>query len=262
MIEKADKMWYYMFVERIKFIIQYDGKDFSGFQVQPEKRTVQGEIEKVLEFLLGEKIKIYASGRTDAGVSALAQVCHFDTEKIVNENKLISSMNALLPKDVAVTKLEKVSEDFDSRFSAKRKTYHYNFYVSKFTLPLFDKTALRVNHYANVSLMNEACKYFVGTYDFSSFVATKSGKTDFVRTIYECKIIEKGDGVYALKITGNGFLYNMVRIIFGTVLLAGYGKIKPEEIKNIIDAKSRARAGKTMPSYALMLKNVDYLDKN
>ncbi len=244
-------------MERIKLVMQYDGTLFSGFQVQPEKRTVQGELEKVLSFLLKEDTKVYASGRTDAGVSAMAQVAHFDTEKKVNEKSLLSSLNALLPNDIAITDVKKVDESFDARFSAKRKTYWYKFYISKFELPLF-KDALRINDYADVSLMQAACKYLVGTHDFESFVSKKSGKTDFVRTIYDAKIIELGDGLYAFEVTGNGFLYNMVRIAFGTILNVAYKKIKPEEVLKIIEAKDRSKAGKTMPAYALLMKKVDY----
>ena len=244
-------------MERIKLVIQYDGINFCGFQVQPGKRTIQGEIEKVLSFLLKEDIKIYASGRTDAGVSAFAQVVHFDTNMQVNEKTLLSSLNALLPSDIAITEAQKVDKSFDSRFSVKKKTYLYKFYVSKFDLPLF-KDALRINDYADVELMNKACKYLIGTHDFESFVARKSGKTDFVRTIYDAKIISLDDGLLALEITGNGFLYNMVRIVFGTLLNVAYKKIQPEEIKNIIDAKNRQKAGKTMPAHALLMKKVEY----
>lgn len=245
-------------MERIKLVVQYDGTNFCGWQLQPEKRTVQGEIEKVLAFLLKEEVRLYASGRTDAGVSAYAQVCHFDTEKSVNEKKLCDSLNALLPEDVAVLTCEKVGEEFDSRFSVKKKTYQYKFYVSKYKLPLFEKTALRVNHYADVGLMNEACKYLIGTFDFESFVSAKSGKTDFVRTIYDAKIVSFDDGTYALEITGNGFLYNMVRIVFGTLLKVAYKKMKPEDIKKVIDGKDRSLAGKTVSSHALFMKKVDY----
>lgn len=244
-------------MERIKIVMQYDGTLFCGFQVQPEKRTVQGEIEKVLSFLLKENIKIYASGRTDAGVSAFSQVAHFDTEKQVNEKSLLSSLNALLPNDIAIIEVSKVDEFFDARFSVKKKTYQYKFYVSKFDLPLF-KDAIRINDYADLNLMNEACKYLIGTHDFESFVARKSGKTDFVRTIYDAKIISLGDGLYVFEITGNGFLYNMVRIIFGTLLCVAYKKIKPEDIKTIIEVKDRQKAGKTMPAYALLMKKVEY----
>ena len=245
-------------MERIKLVVQYNGKDFSGYQLQPGKRTVQGELEKTLEFLLKEKVRTYASGRTDAGVSSFGQVVHFDTEQKVNTKKLLDSLNGLTPDDIAVTECKEVPSTFDARFSAKKKTYQYRFYVSKYELPLFDDRAFRVNDYVNISKMQEACKYLVGTHDFGSFVAKKSGKTDFVRTIYESKIVELGDGLYAYEVTGNGFLYNMVRIIFGTILKVGYGKIEPEEIKKILEAKNRSASGKTMPAKALFMKNVEY----
>ena len=245
-------------MERIKLVVQYNGKDFKGWQVQPNKRTVEGELERVLEFLLKEKIKTFASGRTDSGVSSYGQVVHFDTNCKVNENKLLTSLNGLLPKDVAIVSCEKVDESFDARFSVKKKTYQYRFYISRFELPLFEDFAFRVNDYVNIENMKEACKYFIGTHDFGSFVSKKSGKTDFVRTIYDSKIIEFADGSYAFEVTGNGFLYNMVRIMFGTVLKAGYGQIKPKEIENILAGKNRVLAGKTMPPKALVMKKVEY----
>lgn len=245
-------------MDRYKIVMQYDGENFKGFQVQPEKRTVQGELERVLTSLLKENVKIYASGRTDSGVSAKAQVAHFDTECTFDEKKMLSSINAFLPEDIAITSLEKVTDEFDARFSAKRKTYQYRFYVSKFELPLYKKTALRVNDYVDIEKMKEGAKYIIGTHDFRSFVASKSGKTDFVRTVYDAKIVKHDDTLYAFEITGNGFLYNMVRILFGTLLMIGYGKRKPEDMEKIIKQEDRQMAGKTMPAHALLLKSVDY----
>ncbi|MBQ8425989.1 MAG: tRNA pseudouridine(38-40) synthase TruA [Clostridia bacterium] len=245
-------------MNRFRIDMAYNGKNFSGFQIQPNKRTIQEEIEKVLSFLLKENVKIYASGRTDAGVSALCQVAHFDTEKEIIEKKLLDSLNALLPNDISILKVESVSGEFDARFSAKKKTYRYHFYISKYSHPIFDEYATRIYDYADVNLMQEACKYFIGTFDFKSFVSKKSGKTDFVRTVYDAKIISLENGIYAFEITGNGFLYNMVRIIFGTLTQVGYGKIKPQDVVKIIDGQDRSLSGRTMPSKALMLKNVDY----
>ena len=245
-------------MERIKLVVQYDGKDFNGWQIQPNKRTAQGELEKVLEFLMKEKVHTFASGRTDSGVSAFGQVVHFDTEQSVNTKKLLVSLNGLLPEDVAVTSCEVVPETFDARFSVKRKTYQYRFYVSRFRLPLLEARALRVNDNVSIDKMTEACKYFIGTHDFGSFVSKKSGKTDFVRTIFNAKIVSIGDGVFAFEVTGNGFLYNMVRIMFGTILKAGYSQIKPEDIESILSGKNRALAGKTMSPKGLVMKNVEY----
>ena len=243
---------------RIKLVVQYNGKNFSGWQLQPNKRTVQGELEKVLEFLLKENIRTYASGRTDTGVSSYGQVVHFDCNQSINTKKFLDSLNWLTPEDIAVTSCEIVPETFDARFSAKKKTYQYRFYVSKYTLPLFEDTCLRINDYVDIKKMDEASKYFIGTHDFGSFVAKKSGKTDFVRTIYDSKIIAKDDGSYAYEVTGNGFLYNMVRIMFGTILKVGYGKMEPKAIVDILEKKNRIYSGKTMPAKALYMKSVEY----
>lgn len=245
-------------MERIKLVVQYNGKEFCGWQVQPNKRTVEGELEKVLEFLLKEKIKTFASGRTDSGVSSYGQVVHFDTEQVIDVKKLHTSLNGLLPKDIAIVSCENVDSSFDARFSVKKKTYQYRFYVSRFELPLFEDFAFRVNDYVSIEKMKEACKFFIGTHDFGSFVSKKSGKTDFVRIIFESKIVELGDGLYAFEVTGNGFLYNMVRIMFGTILKAGYGQIEPKDIDEILKGKNRTLAGKTMPSKALVMKKVEY----
>lgn len=245
-------------MRRFRLDVAYNGKDFSGYQIQPNKRTVQEEIEKVLTFLLKEEIKIYASGRTDAGVSALCQVIHFDTEFDVVVGKLTDSLNALLPSDISVLKVTEVGTDFDARFSAKKKTYRYLFYVSKYRHPIYDDFAQMIKSYADIDLMREATKYLVGTFDFKSFVSKKSGKTDFVRTIYNADIVKVTDDIYAFEITGNGFLYNMVRIIFGTLLKAAYKKINPKEVLDIILSQNRAEAGQTMPPKALYLKSVEY----
>lgn len=247
-------------MEKIKLKICYNGKNFSGFQIQPKKRTVQEELEKTLEFLLKEKVRIFASGRTDAGVSALGQVVHFETSGEVNLTKLLDGLNALLPPDISVTSAERASPDFDARFSVKKKTYMYFFYVSKHTNAVFDDFATRVNDYADLEKMKEACKYLIGTFNFKSFVSRKSGKTNFVRTIYDAKIVEILPNLYAFEITGNGFLYNMVRIIFGTLVMISYSKVEPKDILSIIEGEDRSKAGKTMPAKSLILKNVDYDD--
>lgn len=246
-------------MNRIKLVMEYLGTNFSGFQVQPNKRTVQGEVESALQTILGTPVKIYASGRTDAGVHSLGQVAHFDTEKEVDCGFLLHKLNELTASDITILSVEPVSLDFDSRFSVKRKTYEYRFYLSRFDRAIMIGRALRVNDNINVARMKEATKYLVGTYDFSSFVARKSGKTDFVRTIYSADIVEGDDGLYKFVITGNGFLYNMVRIIMGTLLDVGAGRKEPGDILNIINGKSRALAGKTVPPVGLYMKRVEYL---
>lgn len=238
--------------------MEYLGTDFKGFQAQPNKRTVQGEVERVLSEILNQEIKIYASGRTDAGVHSLGQVAHFDIEGEVDVKRLHYELVNRLPQDISVSRVEEAPLDFDSRFSVKRKTYVYKFYLSRYERAVFRGRALRVNDNVDVSKMMEACKYLVGTHDFKSFVTKKSGKTDFVRTIYSAKITASEEGIYEFEVCGNGFLYNMVRIIMGTLIEVGSGRKAPQELKNIIDGKARAMAGKTVLPYGLYMKKVEY----
>ncbi len=245
-------------MKRIKLKLEYDGTNFAGYQVQPEKRTVEGELEKALRSVFNEDVKTFASGRTDAGVHAMGQVVHFDMPKEIKNKHLDDSLNFYLPSDIRVVSFEEVDASFDARFSPKKKTYGYKFYLSRCERPLLRNRALRVNDNIDIEKMNEGAKYLLGEHDFTSFVARKSGKTNFVRTIYSAKVVSLGDNEYMLTISGNGFLYNMVRIIMGTLLFVGQGRISPAEVKDIVDAKDRKRAGKTAPPYGLYLLDVTY----
>jgi len=245
-------------LHRIMLVMEYIGTEFSGFQVQPKKRTVQGEVEKLLSSILGEDIKIYASGRTDAGVHSLGQVAHFDIGRKIDTKFLHHELILNLPKDISISKVEEVSLDFDSRFSVKRKTYVYKFYLSRYEKAVYVGRATRVNDNVDVEKMKEACKYIVGTHDFKSFVTKKSGKTDFVRTIYSAKISETEAGLYEFEICGNGFLYNMVRIIMGTLIDIGSGRKSPMDMEKIIQGQSRTLSGKTAPAHGLYMKKVEY----
>jgi len=243
---------------RIKLTIEYDGTNFCGYQVQPGKRTVQSELENAIINLYGEKVITYASGRTDAGVHSLGAVVHFDEPRILKNRRIADSINSFLPEDVKVIKAEEVRDNFDARFDAKRKTYSYKFYLSRCERPLMKNRALRLNEEIDVCKMQEACEFLIGEHDFTSFVARKSGKTNFVRTIYSAEIKHIQNREYEFIITGNGFLYNMVRIIVGTLVNVGYGRCEPNAVKAIIDSKDRQKAGKTMPAYALYMVNVEY----
>lgn len=243
---------------RIKLVMEYVGTDFSGFQIQPQKRTVQGVVEENISIILGQKVKIYASGRTDAGVHSLGQVAHFDIEKDVDAKFLQHELNKILPNDITISEVKQVDDNFDSRFSVKKKTYVYKFYLSRFERAVYVNRALRVNDNVKIEPMKEALKYLLGTHDFSSFVARKSGKTDFVRTIYDAKITETENGLYEFEISGNGFLYNMVRIIMGTLIDIGSGRKIPQDMKSIIEGKSRSLAGKTVLPHGLYMKRVEY----
>ena len=244
-------------MQRYKLTLEYDGTCFCGYQVQPEKRTVESELERALEKIYGTKVKTFASGRTDAKVHSLGQVVHFDEPREI-KNDIMNTLNAFLPDDVKVSSIEKVGEEFDARFNAKKKTYGYHFYLSRYEKPLMINRSVRLNDNLNIEKMKEACKYLIGEHDFTSFVARKSGKTNFVRIIYNAEILNIGQNEFMLKITGNGFLYNMVRIIMGTLVKVGEGKIKPEQVKDIIEAKDRQMAGKTLAPHGLYLLKVEY----
>ena len=244
-------------MERYILKVSYNGNNYSGFQVQNDKDTIEKRLEDALTQVCKQDIKVIASGRTDAGVSALCQVCHFDVDGEISEHKVISYANALLPKDIRILEIIHTTYDFHSRFNAKKKTYEYYFYEGMEN-SLYEAHATHIGIKIDIDAMQEACTYFVGEHDFSAFCASNTDVKDKVRIVYACKITEVNSGLYKLTICGNGFLYNMVRIIMGTIAMVGLGKILPKDIENIINGKDRNKAGKTMPSKGLILKNVEY----
>lgn len=242
---------------RYKLIISYIGENYSGFQKQLDKLTIQETLEKALTEVTREQISVVASGRTDAGVSAFKQVCHFDVIDEINTQRTIGYCNRLLPEDIRILGIEKVEEDFHARYSAKEKTYEYYFYRGSES-PIYDKFATYIGYNVNIDDMKYACNYFLGEHDFSAFCASNTEVKTKVRKILDIKIIDVDECLFKLSITGNGFLYNMVRIIMGTLVSVGLGKILIEDISDIIKSKDRNKSGKTMPSKGLYLKNVMY----
>ena len=240
-----------------KIIVEYTGKNYSGWQIQAGKTTIEGELVRAIVEISGEKVAVVGSGRTDAGVRACGQVANFLLKKSFDPNKLVLALNAHLPNDISIKSAEIVADDFNARFAAKRKTYEYYFYVAASRSSIYDEFALQTKR-ADITKMQQACKYLVGEHDFSSFVARNSGKTNFVRTIFDAKIEQVGDNLHKFIICGNGFLYNMVRIIMGTLIAVGEGKIAPEDVGKIIDAKDRTKAGKTVSAVGLCLASVEY----
>lgn len=236
--------------------ITYDGENYAGWQKQLNTKTIQGEIENALKVLLKEDVKLVGSGRTDAGVSALGQVAHFDTEKqIDNISKFTYSLNGILPNDIKILKMEET--DIHARFSAKEKTYLYKLYKSNIELPLMHKS-LRIDEDVNVNIMQECAKLLVGEHDFKNFCASGSEVESTVRKIYKIKFVENHfDNSIEFYITGNGFLYKMVRNIVGLLLEVGGGKISKEEFLEIAFGDKK-NSKKTAPSFALHLYNVLY----
>ena len=244
-------------MNRIKIDFSYDGRNFYGFQYLKDKRTVQGVLEEALSKILGEEIKITASGRTDAGVSAFHQVAHFDTNSSIIATNICFAVNKILPKDVQVFNSKRVSSNFHARFSAKSKTYKYYVYESKHINPIYENFMYRCEKELDIESMREGAKYLIGKHNFKAFATQDKNVTNHTREVYKIDI-EQNNNCYIFTINGNSFLYNMVRNIVGTILDVGIGKITPNKIKTILDSKCRKNAGKLVPSYALCLCDVFY----
>lgn len=244
-------------MRNIKLVIEYDGKDFNGWQKQPNKLNIQGEIEKVIYSITGEEVNLIASGRTDAGVHAIGQVANFKTNSNIPIDKIGLAINSRLKKSIVIKDVEEVDERFHSRYLCKQKTYRYIINNSKYGTAIYRNLEYHFPVKLNVNDMKKAIKFFEGEHDFKAFKASGTSSKSSVRTIFNTNLYEKDDRIY-IELTGNGFLYNMVRIISGTLLDVGIGKIEPEEIKDIIDKKDRKFAGKTLPPQGLCLVEVNY----
>ena len=244
-------------MRNIKIIIEYDGKDWGGWQKQPNKLNIQGEIERAIEEITGEKVQLIASGRTDAGVHALAQVANFKIEKDIPVEKIPYALNSKLKKSIRIKSAEEVDEKFHSRYTCKRKTYRYVINNSVQGTAIYRNLQYHFPEKLDEEKMNKGIKYLIGEHDFKSFKASGTSSKSSVRTIYDAKVTREGD-IVTIELTGNGFLYNMVRIISGTLIDVGIGKTKPEEVKEILEAKDRLKAGKTLPPTGLYLVDVKY----
>ena len=244
-------------MRNIKITIEYDGKDFNGWQKQPNKLNIQGEIERVIEEITGEKVDLIASGRTDAGVHALAQVANFKIEKDIPIEKIPYALNSKLKKSIRVKSAEEVDEKFHSRYTCKRKTYRYVINNSVQGTAIYRNLQYHFPEKLDEEKMNKGIKYLIGEHDFKSFKASGTSSKSSVRTIYDAKVTREG-GIVTIELSGNGFLYNMVRIISGTLVDVGIGKIKPEDVKDILEARDRLKAGRTLPPTGLYLVDVKY----
>lgn len=244
-------------MRNIKLTIEYDGKDFNGWQKQPNKLNIQGEIERAIEIITGEKVDLIGSGRTDAGVNALGQVANFKIEKDIPIEKIAYALNSQLKKAIRIKKAEEVPDDFHSRYTCKKKTYRYEINNSEQGTAIYRNMQYHFPIKLDENKMNEGAKYLIGEHDFKSFKASGTSSKSSIRIIYNAEVVRCNDTI-AITLTGNGFLYNMVRIIAGTLLEVGEGKIKPKDIKKILDAKDRSMAGKTLPPNGLCLMKVEY----
>ena len=245
-------------MRNIKLIIEYDGKEFNGWQKQPNKLNIQGEIEKAIERVTGETVDLTASGRTDSGVHAIGQVANFKTNSTIPVEKIPIALNANLKKAIVIKSAEEVDERFHSRLNCKKKTYRYIINNSKYGTAIYRNLETHIPMKLDISKMQEAVKYFEGEHDFKAFKASGTSNKSSVRIIYKAEVIEAENERIYIELTGNGFLYNMVRIISGTLVDVGLGKLEPKEIETIIHDKKRENAGKTLPPQGLYLVKVEY----
>jgi len=246
-------------MRRLKAIITYDGTQFSGYQVQPGERTVQAELERVLAIMhKGEKIKVTASGRTDARVHATGQTLHFDSPIAIPVDKYMKALNVQLPRDIRVMSIEEVAADFHARYSVTGKRYRYIWSCEPVQSPFRRHYTVETNGVKpNVEAMQEAAKAIIGTHDFSCFCAANTSVKDKVRTVTTLRFEWYGEELHMV-IEGNGFLYNMVRIIAGTLWEVGIGRRDIESVELVVKSMNRDKAGKTAPPQGLYLEKVFY----
>ena len=244
-------------MKRIKLIVAYDGTNYHGWQVQPYKDTIEGELNKAILALTGEDIKVIGASRTDAGVHALGNVAVFDTASKIPAEKFSYALNQRLPKDIVIQKSEEVPADFHPRHCACRKTYEYTILNRKFPLPEYRNTAYFYYGRLDIEKMRAAGKAFIGEHDFKGFCAAGAQVQTTVRTIYSLEVTKEGEFI-KIRVNGNGFLYNMVRIIAGTLIEVGKGRIASDDITSIISSCDRSKAGDTAPAEGLKLIVIEY----
>ncbi len=244
-------------MKNIKLTIEYEGTNYSGWQRQENAITIQEKIEEAIENLVDEKVKLIGSGRTDGKVHALGQVANFLTNSNIPGEKYKYALKFLLPEDIAIIESEEVDLKFHSRFDATKKRYKYIVYNGELPRAIYRNFSYHVPYDIDIDEMIQASKYLIGTYDFATFMATNSDVNSTIRTIYDISI-EKNKELIEFNIEGNSFLRNMVRIIVGTLLYVGFGKIKKENLPKIILDKKREGAGPTAPPQGLFLEKVFY----
>lgn len=244
-------------MKRIRLKIAYDGTNYCGWQIQPNEVTVEGVINQTLSELLDEDVEVIGASRTDSGVHADGNYCVFETDTKIPAEKIAYAMNQRLPEDVVVVKSDEVDSDWHPRYQDSTKTYEYRIVNREMPDPIRRLYSYFTYSDLDVSAMKEAAKYLVGEHDFASFCSAGSQVESTVRTIYSLDVTQIGDEI-VITVQGNGFLYNMVRIIAGTLLEVGEGKIEPSDMAKILESKDREQAGKTAVAKGLKLVEIKY----
>lgn len=244
-------------MKRIKLVVAYDGTNYHGWQVQDNGITIEEVLNRTISELVQEDIKVIGASRTDAGVHACGNVAVFDTESRIPGDKFSFALNQRLPEDIRIQESCEVDADFHPRYADTVKTYEYNILNRRFELPSKRLYAAFCYYPMDIERMNQAAAYLVGEHDFKSFCSAGAQVQTTVRTIYAVNVTKDDDMVH-IRITGNGFLYNMVRIIAGTLMQVGTGLMEPEQVKEILEARDRSKAGPTAVAKGLTLVEIRY----
>lgn len=246
--------------KRIKLVVAYDGTNYCGWQVQPNGETIEGVLNRELSSLLGEDIKVTGASRTDSGVHSLGNVAVFDTDTKIPPEKISYALNIRLPEDIVVQDSCEVAPDFHPRHCNSRKTYEYRILNRRFAMPTRRLDTYFYHRPLDVERMQQAARYLKGTHDFKSFCSVNTVVEDTVRTIYTLQVIKDADDIITIRVQGSGFLYNMVRILAGTLIQVGIGAMEPEQMTEILEAKDRSASGPTAPALGLTMMGIEFLD--
>lgn len=244
-------------MKRVKLTVAYDGTDYHGWQIQNDGITIESELNRCLSELLGEQIQVIGASRTDAGVHALGNVAVFDTECRMPAEKMSYALNQRLPEDIRIQRSEEVAPDWHPRRCESRKTYEYRIYRGEFPMPVKRLYSYFTYHLLDVDSMRRAAAFLEGEHDFRSFCQTGAQVESTVRTLYSVEIEEQGAEL-VIRVCGNGFLYNMVRIIAGTLIEVGRGRRRPEDMTAVLQAANRNAAGPTAPAHGLTLVKYEF----
>lgn len=244
-------------MKRVMLRVAYDGTNYCGWQLQPGKPTIERALNEALTALLGENITVIGASRTDSGVHSLGNVAVFDTNTRIPAEKISYALNQRLPEDIVIQESREVEPDFHPRHCNSTKTYEYRILNREFPLPTERRDSYFTYRKLDVEAMGEAARYLVGTHDFASFCSAHAQTETTVRTVYDCTVEKTGDMI-CIRVTGAGFLYNMVRIIAGTLFEIGCGARKPEDMKTILTACDRSAAGPTAPAHGLTMLGIEF----
>lgn len=248
-------------MRRVKLVVAYEGTNYCGWQVQPNGCTIEEVLNRTLSELLGENIAVIGASRTDAGVHSLGNVAVFDTETRIPPEKICYALNQRLPADIAVQSSCQAPDDFHPRRCYSEKTYEYRILNRRIPVPTLRRDTYFYYRPLDLEKMQQAAFYFQGQHDFKSFCSVKTSVEDTVRKILSCTVVKSPADIITIRVTGTGFLYNMVRIIAGTLISVGTGEILPESIPEILEKKDRSKAGPTAPAHGLTMIGIQYEDE-